>query len=171
MTTKDRIYVAVTSNDIKMATKIGVERHELVIQKGLKSPDGRKPNFNVDREFHIRGAKGELAGRIFLGPKTHWNRDPATMFEADLAGFIDVKTVINAKHRLMVPTYSFWPNRAYLSVFLWKENVWEIRGWLWGREIKNVEEPQRGRKARVVRNSALRHPDELLKETNKRAAA
>jgi hypothetical protein len=113
----------------------------------------------------LRGARGECACYVWMGGGRygHWNAfvDGRTVTLSTLPDIwtayapIDVKTIENRDHSLLVRQGGVKPEYLYMLIYTAAHPWHEIIGWAWGRDLLCIplSEPQPHRPAHVMRQS------------------
>jgi hypothetical protein len=141
--------VRLRPNHVDYADGVGLIRRGNALREGKTHTNGWEPTFEGALWKNRQGARCELAAKLWLDAvcnrKVAWNELDVNV-KWDLAGFIDVKGVEEAHHKLTVQKDA--PTKlAYLLVDSWRHPDYAIVGWMWGHEAKRDEwweDPQHG---------------------------
>lgn len=129
------IIIRPPAHGIDYADGVGCVRRGKAMMRGALHTNNWRPNFDKALWKNRQSARCELAAKLWLDP-IEWNEtDEDGIGKADLGGFIDVKGVEEAHHRLLVQLDAK-DDFAYLLVDSWRHPDYAIVGWLWGRECK-----------------------------------
>ena len=145
---------------------IGEARRRNAIKHKVKPGSNLKAPPQKELEIDIRGALGELAVAEWSG--LEWDAYcNGTDFKGrpDVGQSIEVKTVNNHFHRLIVAIGSAYPSRIYVLVSAQERPTYRIIGWCRGSDIDPetmTESLQPGRSCYVVPRHKLKHPNDLL---------
>ena len=132
-----------------------------VVERGMRPVNGEPMDRDSLMRHHLRGARGELAAKLWLDP-IDWNT--LDMNETDLGGIIDVKAVERPTDRLLINKDRARAGWAYLLARGHDHPTWTMAGWIDGgsamREPQWIETPSWGA-CIVVPNAALAPVREL----------
>jgi hypothetical protein len=150
--------VRLTWDELQRAAGVGVIRHTESLKMKLKDAHGLKKKDSL-WDYHIQGAIAETA--VAKALDIHWQAEVNTFKQPDVGAF-QVRSTDRPYGRLILHN-----NDADDEIFILaigKIQQWYICGWCYGSEgklPKYWEDPQGGRPAYFVRQSALRKMDEL----------
>jgi hypothetical protein len=160
---------------IDYADGVGLIRRGNGLREGKKHTNGWEPTLEQALWKNRQAARCEAAAKLWLNPagrdgRVDWNELDVKV-KWDLAGFIDVKGVEEAHHRLCVQKNA--PrDLAYLLVDSSNHPDYAIVGWMWGHEAKWDgwwENPQHGAAFYPPRYfPPMRDWKELFEEVQKR---
>jgi hypothetical protein len=163
-----------TPRHFDYADGVGLIRRGVGLREGKTNTNGWKPSFELALWKDRQSARCEMAAKLWLDTvcerDVEWNELDLSV-KWDLAGFIDVKGVEEAHHRLGVQK-NLPPQFAYLLVDSWNHPDYAIVGWMWGHEAKQTkwwEDPQHGPAFYPPRDfPPMRDWKELIEEVRKR---
>lgn len=131
------LYITLSQKHLVEADKVGIARRENAIALHRKDSSGLKISGQAAIDADVWAARGELAGKLALDP-INWHSeivdDPTDL--PDLSDFIDVKTVLEDRRRLIVETSKVRDKWAYLLVSGETHPEYWVAGWLWGHQIR-----------------------------------
>ena len=159
-----RITIILTEQHLAYCEKLALARYQSAVRNARHGTNGAPDSGPVAEKIHRQGVFGECAAYLWLSPiKWHTYQEHGLTNLPDLADFIDVKTVGNSRHRLIVQKEcpDAW---AYLLVNAENHPRYAIEGWLWGYEAKvpkYLTDPVGGREAYFVPTRDLRPPEKL----------
>jgi hypothetical protein len=166
------IVIRLRPHHIEFADGVGLVRRGKAMMRSGQHTNNWKPNFEKALWKTRQSARCEHAGERWLQP-IEWNTiDEGGIGKADLGGFIDVKGVEEAHHRLLVQLDAK-DAFAYLLVDSWMHPDYAVVGWVWGHEAKlhpvNSLEGE-DRPCHCVPRSIppMRDPHELFEEVRRR---
>lgn len=158
------ITIELTDEMIDYADNVACGRRWQAWKKSRKNHNGLTGTFDRMLAIDRLGARCELAGKRFLNP-IRWNAISETIRRLpDLGDFVDVKGRAKGWHNLIVQKDDE-DEFAFLLVSAERHPLYDITGWVWGKEAKRQEfwkEPVPGRPAYFIPAEKLYDPADLL---------
>lgn len=129
------LYAKLATHMIEEADHVARQRQQNAIAEG-RTPGNHLAAGPHDLDLHIVGARGERAGKVMLDP-IEWHKFKIGNLDGlpDLDDFIDIKTVSNDQHALLVPAHKIVSAWAYVLVSAAEHPYYWIAGWMWGHEL------------------------------------
>jgi len=163
------ISITLSKKDIAKADWVARRRHESSIERGYLPKNGAPTEKKAALAIDIRGARAEMAAALWLEPR-NWEYLPDKVKGvADFDGWIDAKAIRKYNHRLIVKQDALvdW---AYLAVCSEDHPTYNIMGWCYGYEAKQIEPTDptghRDEAHFIELSNPMIKPPQLLKEIN-----
>lgn len=124
-------FVELTPAEKGICTKVGKLRFDYAVERKLDAGLGTSQG-NEKPDNSIRGAKAEFAASVMLN--LYWRPTIGQLHQKDIGGFIEVRSIINREHRLIVKPDADNPD-PYVLVFIEKAYC-EFAGWEYAEVAK-----------------------------------
>lgn len=163
------VFIPLLPHEIDFSDNLGQMRQDNAVKNDRRAKNGAPEDEATALAMHILGARCEQAVHIFLERKLVWHmyaskelsewKNGRRVKLPDIGDDIDVKGVPKAWHRMIVK-HDESDDWRFVHVIAESHPVYEIAGWMYGREAKAVpiDDPKGGRPAHFVKRELLHSP-------------
>lgn len=163
------VFISLLPHEIDFSDNLGQMRQDNAVKNDRRAKNGAPEDEATALAMHILGARCEQAVHIFLERKVMWHRYVSKELSQwkngkriklpDLGDDIDVKGRPLGWHDLIVQLDDN-PDWRFVHVLADLHPVYEITGWMYGKEAKAIssKDPKGGRRAHFIERKLLRSP-------------